>query len=155
MVCDPVVREIVGPDLLIDVAATDLILLSLLVFACFLLFEDRVETLMQDFEGLSLVLVLVSLVLGLSCHTCGDVSRTHSGVRLVHVLASRPTCAVGIDSDVLLVDVELLRDLWHDDDSSRARVHSSHLLCLRHPLHSIAQQFSAYLCTPDSCLRCL
>ena len=63
MVSDAVVREVVGPDLFVDVASSHLIFLGLLVFVGLLLLKYRIESLVKHLKSFGLVLVLISLVL--------------------------------------------------------------------------------------------
>ena len=58
--------------------------------------------------------MLISLILALRYHTCGYVSGTDRGIGLVDVLTAGATRTIGIDSYILLVDVEVRGDLWHN-----------------------------------------
>jgi hypothetical protein len=59
--------------------------------------------------------MLVSLVLALRNRTSRYVGGSNSGICFVNVLASSATGSVGIDSDILFIDLESVRDFWHHD----------------------------------------
>ena len=81
--------------------------------------------------------MLVSLVLALGNRACGHVRGSHCGICLVNVLASSATGSVGIDPDILFINLESVRDFWHHDDRCCRGMHPARLLSLRDSLHLV------------------
>ena len=65
----------------------------------------------EDLHGLGLVLVLAALVLARHHDPGGQVGQTDSRVGLVDMLAAGARRAVGVDAQVLLVDLHLVGEV--------------------------------------------
>src|SRR5204863_2448028 len=72
---------------------------------------------LEDAQRRLFVRSLRALVLALDDDACGDVCDSHGGIRLVHVLPPGPARTVGVDSQLALVelDVLVLGQEWADD----------------------------------------
>jgi hypothetical protein len=57
------------------------------------------------------------------------------------VLASSATGSVGIDPDILFIDLESVRDFWHHNDRGCRRMHPARLLGLRNSLDLVDSNF--------------
>ena len=124
MIGYPVLREVVGADLLTPVAAADLNLppVSLLLYV--LLELELEQALFQDLGGSLFVLVLDALLLDKHGEAGGDVSSPAGTVGLVDMLAS---CALGsckFVPNVFVVDYEVEGDVRHHHDTHGGRVYS-------------------------------
>src|SRR5262245_14953890 len=118
VVCDPVLRVVVGPDLLRAVAAANHGLARRRVRLPLLGQLQVVKPGPQHAQGLGLVLVLALLVLDLDDEAARQVRDSHRGIRCVHALAARPGRTLDLDPEVLLLvdlDLDVVR-LRHDDD---------------------------------------
>ena len=107
--------EYVGTDL---VAPADFLHLSTnagKLLRVFLLLE-HIQLRLQHLHGLILVLELGSLVLALHHDSGRKVGNTDGGGRLVDVLSACAAASVGIDPQILIVDlhVQILFDVRHD-----------------------------------------
>ncbi len=83
-----------------------------------------VEAGLQHLHGHVAVADLAALVLAGDHDAAGKVGDAHRGVGHVHVLAPRPARAVGVDAEILLLDLDLdvLVDLRPDEDGGEGGV---------------------------------
>src|SRR5258708_5327903 len=83
-----------------------------------------VEAGLQHLQGHVAVADLAALVLAGDDDAGGQVGDAHRGVGHVHMLAPRPARAVGVDADVLLLnlDLDVLVDLRPDEDGGEGGV---------------------------------
>ena len=66
---------------------------------------------------------------------------SYSGVCFVNMLASGATGSVGIDPDILFINLESVWDFWHHDDRGCRRMHPTRLLGLRNSLNFVDSNF--------------
>src|SRR5262249_55988016 len=118
---DPVLREVVGPDLFGAVARADLRLAAGGFARDLALALGLEDARAQDLHRLRAILDLRALVLAGDDHAGRQVRDAHGRVGGVDVLAARAARAVGVDLEVLLVDldVDLLGLGQHRDRGGR------------------------------------
>src|SRR5688500_2378843 len=124
MVGDPVLGEVVGPDLVRAVARADHRAPGRRIGLALLRELAVVKPGPKDGERLCLALVLALLVLDLDDEAGRQMGDPDGRVGRVHRLPARPGRALDVDPQVLvLIDVDLdLIGLRHDDDRRRRRV---------------------------------
>ncbi len=142
MVGDPVLRKVVGADLFGPVAGADLALAigrTRRVLPCPLGIEQAGA---QHLHRLRPVLVLRLVVLALHDDAGRHVGDADGAVGLVDVLAAGALRPVGVDAQVLVVDldVDLLGLGQHRDGGGRG-VDAAAALGDRHPLHPVRARF--------------
>ena len=92
----------------------------------------------QHAHGLLAVLDLRALVLALHHDARGTVPDAHGRVGAVDVLTARAACAVGVDAQIVLVDLHLdVVHLGHDGDGGGGGVDASARFRLGHALHAV------------------
>lgn len=137
VVCNAVVRPIVGSNFFAQISAAHL-LPALGLFVCKVCrMKLRIKLFPERFDGHDFVLSLVALVLILTHYSCGDVRGSHRRVGCVHVLATRTLRSVSVDADVLHIKLKVTRHNRHHNDYGSAGVKSAGLLGLGHALHLV------------------
>ena len=97
-----------------------------------------VETRTQNSHCGNLVLQLRLLVLRLNHKAAGKVRDAHSGVGRVNALTTRAACAIHIDAQIVLIDVDLdLVGLRKHGDRSGRRMNAALAFRLRNALHAV------------------
>lgn len=137
MVCDSVIRPVVGSYFVAYVSRLPL-LLSLLSYSSLVLFDSLLEhSLSQHFQRSFLVFNLIPLVLILRHNPSRNVNRSAGRVSPIHMLSSRSLRSVILQLDILQVQVKVHRHFRHHHHNHRTRMHAPCFLSLRDSLHFV------------------
>ena len=138
MVSDAALRKVVGADALRAVSGAHLKPAAVGIFAVLLFALKLVQAGLQHAHGLFAVLDLAALILTGDHQTGGDVGDAHGGIGAVDVLAACTRRAVGVDAQVVHVDLDLhVLGLGQHGHGGGGGVDAAGGLRDRHALHAV------------------
>lgn len=137
MICDAILRIIVGSDLFTTIHCCYLRLAFWLLLYHGAFVFDLKESLLQKVSRSFLVHLLTSLFLDEYRQPRRDVSSPAGRLNLIHCLTPWPAWACELILDILLIDFKRKRDNWHYYYRNSTRVKSTFRLGLWYSNHFV------------------